>query len=206
MSNELSEKGRTPVYDDDANDLAKLGHKQVSSTLPQLEWSAERYVVGLSGAGPAFLTVLPHRTGVCYSECGSRLPPPFFRQTIDQVGRSSHRHQQSWVAMSASMSIALPSGGPTAVIWGVLVSGLGSLAMAASLAEICSAYPVCEYSCLPVSPVLFSSNLLYTLLMGSERAVLLDSCSVRAKLPRLFNCTSFPASDNLRMQLPAWVG
>lgn len=60
------------------------------------------------------------------------------------------------------MSVALPSGGPTAVIWsaksliicifvltiyicrGVLVSGLGSLALAASLAEICSAYPVGE--------------------------------------------------------------
>jgi choline transport protein len=49
-----------------------------------------------------------------------------------------------WVAMSASMSVALPSGGPTAVIWGVVVSGIGSLAMAASLAEICSAYPVGE--------------------------------------------------------------
>lgn len=50
----------------------------------------------------------------------------------------------SWVAMSASLSVALPSGGPTAVIWGVLVSGVGSLALAASLAEICSAYPVGE--------------------------------------------------------------
>ncbi|KAF7967822.1 hypothetical protein HWV62_32936 [Athelia sp. TMB] len=48
----------------------------------------------------------------------------------------------SWVAMSASMSLALPSGGPTAAIWGILLSGIGSLAMAASLAEICSAYPV----------------------------------------------------------------
>lgn len=43
----------------------------------------------------------------------------------------------SWTAMSASLSLALPSGGPTAVIWGVVVSGIGDLAIAASLAEIC---------------------------------------------------------------------
>lgn len=40
--------------------------------------------------------------------------------------------------MSASLSLALPSGGPTAVIWGVLVSGIGDLCIAASLAEICA--------------------------------------------------------------------
>jgi choline transport protein len=43
--------------------------------------------------------------------------------------------------MSASLSLALPSGGPTAVIWGVLVSGVGTLAMAASLAEITHSFP-----------------------------------------------------------------
>lgn len=57
----------------------------------------------------------------------------------------------SWVAMSASMSLALPSGGPTAAIWGILLSGAGSLAMAASLAEICSSYPVGEYLCMQKS-------------------------------------------------------
>lgn len=43
----------------------------------------------------------------------------------------------SWTAMAASLSLALPSGGPTAVIWGVIVSGIGNLCIAASLAEIC---------------------------------------------------------------------
>lgn len=43
----------------------------------------------------------------------------------------------SWTAMAASLSLALPSGGPTSVIWGVIVSGIGDLCIAASLAEIC---------------------------------------------------------------------
>jgi hypothetical protein len=44
----------------------------------------------------------------------------------------------SWTAMAASLSLALPSGGPTAVIWGVIVSGIGNICIAASLAEICA--------------------------------------------------------------------
>ncbi|WOO77848.1 Choline transport protein [Vanrija pseudolonga] len=47
----------------------------------------------------------------------------------------------SWTAMATSLSIALPSGGPVAVIWGIVPSFLGNLAMAASLAEICHVYP-----------------------------------------------------------------
>lgn len=42
----------------------------------------------------------------------------------------------SWTAMATSLSIALPSGGPTAVVWGLIVSFLGNLAMSASLAEM----------------------------------------------------------------------
>jgi len=42
----------------------------------------------------------------------------------------------SWVAMATSLSIALPSGGPTAILWGLIVSFLGNLAMSASLAEM----------------------------------------------------------------------
>lgn len=38
--------------------------------------------------------------------------------------------------MATSLSIALPSGGPVAVIWGIVPSFLGNLAMAASLAEM----------------------------------------------------------------------
>jgi len=38
--------------------------------------------------------------------------------------------------MAASLSVALPSGGPTAVIWGIVPSFIGNLAMAASMAEM----------------------------------------------------------------------
>ncbi|WWD20084.1 hypothetical protein CI109_104558 [Kwoniella shandongensis] len=47
----------------------------------------------------------------------------------------------SWTAMATSLSIALPSGGPTAVIWGIVPSAIGNLAMAASMAEICHVFP-----------------------------------------------------------------
>ena len=47
----------------------------------------------------------------------------------------------TWTALSASLNVALPSGGPSAVIWGLLVAGLCNLCLAASLAEFLSAYP-----------------------------------------------------------------
>lgn len=47
----------------------------------------------------------------------------------------------SWTALSASLSLALPSGGPTSVIWGLVTAGICNLALAASLAEFLSAYP-----------------------------------------------------------------
>lgn len=47
----------------------------------------------------------------------------------------------SWTAMSTSLSLALPSGGPVAVVWGILPSFVGNLCMAASMAEICAVYP-----------------------------------------------------------------
>ncbi|PWN27925.1 amino acid transporter [Jaminaea rosea] len=47
----------------------------------------------------------------------------------------------SWVAMSASLNLALPSGGPVAVLWGLIISALGVMAIAASLAEICAVLP-----------------------------------------------------------------
>ncbi|KAJ9601875.1 hypothetical protein H2200_013624 [Cladophialophora chaetospira] len=47
----------------------------------------------------------------------------------------------SWTALGASMSLALPSGGPDAVIWGLVVAGICNLCLAASLAEFLSAYP-----------------------------------------------------------------
>lgn len=47
----------------------------------------------------------------------------------------------SWTALSASISLALPSGGSTSVIWGLVTAGICNLCMAASLAEMLSAYP-----------------------------------------------------------------
>ena len=47
----------------------------------------------------------------------------------------------SWTALSASLSLALPSGGPTSVIWGLITAGICNLCLAASLAEFLSAYP-----------------------------------------------------------------
>lgn len=47
----------------------------------------------------------------------------------------------SWTALATSLPLALPSGGPSAIIWGLLVAGLCNLCLAASLAEFLSAYP-----------------------------------------------------------------
>lgn len=47
----------------------------------------------------------------------------------------------SWTALAASLSLALPSGGTTAALWGLITAGLCNLCLAASLAEFLSAYP-----------------------------------------------------------------
>src|SRR4051794_24139208 len=47
----------------------------------------------------------------------------------------------SWTALSSSLSLAIPSGGSTSVIWGLLTAGVCNLSLAASLAEFLSAYP-----------------------------------------------------------------
>lgn len=47
----------------------------------------------------------------------------------------------SWTALSASLSLALPSGGPTSVLWGLITAGVCNLSIAVSLAEFLSAYP-----------------------------------------------------------------
>ncbi|BCS28444.1 uncharacterized protein APUU_70014S [Aspergillus puulaauensis] len=47
----------------------------------------------------------------------------------------------SWTALASSLSVGLPSGGPVAVIWGLVTAGVGSLSLAASNAEFLSAYP-----------------------------------------------------------------
>ncbi|POS79173.1 hypothetical protein DHEL01_v202448 [Diaporthe helianthi] len=47
----------------------------------------------------------------------------------------------SWTALAASLSLALPSGGPSAILWGLITAGICNLALAASLAEFLSAWP-----------------------------------------------------------------
>ncbi|KAK8094316.1 amino acid/polyamine transporter I [Apiospora hydei] len=47
----------------------------------------------------------------------------------------------TWTALATSIALALPSGGPSAVIWGLMVAGVCNLCLAASLAEFLSAYP-----------------------------------------------------------------
>lgn len=47
----------------------------------------------------------------------------------------------SWTALAASLSLALPSGGPVAIIWGLVTAGICNLSLAASLAELLSAWP-----------------------------------------------------------------
>lgn len=47
----------------------------------------------------------------------------------------------SWVAMSASLSVVLPSGGPVAMLWGLVISAVSIMVLAACLAEICAVLP-----------------------------------------------------------------
>lgn len=47
----------------------------------------------------------------------------------------------SWTALSASLSLALPSGGPTSVLWGLITAGVCNSSLAFSLSEFLSAYP-----------------------------------------------------------------
>ncbi|TVY24173.1 Choline transport protein, partial [Lachnellula hyalina] len=47
----------------------------------------------------------------------------------------------SWTALAASLSLALPSGGPTSVLWGLITAGVCNLCLAVSLSEFLSAYP-----------------------------------------------------------------
>ena len=47
----------------------------------------------------------------------------------------------TWTALSASLTLALPSGGSTSILWGLITAGICNLCLAASLAEFLSAYP-----------------------------------------------------------------
>lgn len=47
----------------------------------------------------------------------------------------------SWTALSVSMSLALPSGGPSSVIWGLVTAGICNICLSMSLSEFLSAFP-----------------------------------------------------------------
>lgn len=48
----------------------------------------------------------------------------------------------SWTAIASSLNVAIPSGGSTVVIYGLLVAFVGNFAMTLSLAEIAHVYPL----------------------------------------------------------------
>jgi choline transport protein len=48
----------------------------------------------------------------------------------------------SWTALSGVLIIGVESGGPPVMVWGWLCVCLATLAVAYSMAEMCSAYPV----------------------------------------------------------------
>ncbi|TXT06963.1 uncharacterized protein COLE_06294 [Cutaneotrichosporon oleaginosum] len=48
----------------------------------------------------------------------------------------------SWTAIDPSLPLVLGSGGSIAMVWGLLVSALGTLAMGVSLAEVCHVLPL----------------------------------------------------------------
>lgn len=64
----------------------------------------------------------------------------------------------SWTALSSSLGLALPSGGSTSVIWGLLTAGICNLAIAASLAEFLSAYPTAGGQYVPSTNLLCLPN------------------------------------------------
>lgn len=47
----------------------------------------------------------------------------------------------SWTALSVSLSLSLPSGGPSSTIWGLVTAGICNLCLSASLGEFLSAFP-----------------------------------------------------------------
>ena len=47
----------------------------------------------------------------------------------------------SWTALAASISLALPSGGSSAVVWGLVVAGICNWCLSVSLSEFLSAFP-----------------------------------------------------------------
>ena len=108
---------RTSVADDAAQ-LAALGHKQ----------ELQRNFSFISMLGLAFAILVSPDIDA---------PSTLFSSCL--ADKTSE--QNSWTALAASISLALPSGGPSSVIWGLFTAGVFNLCLAASLAEFISAFP-----------------------------------------------------------------
>ncbi|KAG8534400.1 uncharacterized protein KY384_001245 [Bacidia gigantensis] len=101
-----------------------------------------------SSADDVQLTAMPRKQSIA--------PPGDDKAHLASLGHEQELHRNfsplamlglafailnSWTALSASLSLSLPSGGPTSVIWGLITAGICNLCLAASLAEFLSAYP-----------------------------------------------------------------
>lgn len=64
----------------------------------------------------------------------------------------------SWTALATSLSLALPSGGPTSVLWGLITAGICNLCLAASLAEFLSVWPSAGGQCKLQKSIPFSGQ------------------------------------------------
>ncbi|GJN89992.1 hypothetical protein Rhopal_002981-T1 [Rhodotorula paludigena] len=115
----------------------------------------------LSTSRPASLHSVPSRSKTQWGAHGANGDGEkhFTRGEINEVTRAEQNHGQlknfsmlslvglaycilnSWTAMAASLSVVLPSGGPVAMLWGLVIAAIGNLAMAASLSEIVHVFP-----------------------------------------------------------------
>jgi hypothetical protein len=99
--------------------------------------------------------------------------------------------------MATSLTLALPSGGPTVIVYGVIVAGLGSLALAASLAEICAVYPTGEL--LPRF-----GYLIHIIVIVSRWPVLLDGCPCVSQILSRTRVDLWMV-QRLRLDIPRYV-
>lgn len=122
------------------------------------EVKLERNFSFLSCLGLAFTTLnswcgeSPLASSVADGTTLSWLPPPPMKPPAHAVGALTP-------AMAASLPLVLPSGGSVSMVWGLVVSTIGTLAMTLSLADICHVLPTSggqyDWACelpLPVSP------------------------------------------------------
>ncbi|KAE8209862.1 hypothetical protein CF327_g6200 [Tilletia walkeri] len=69
----------------------------------------------------------------------SRAHPPERFSPLAIVGLA-YSILNSWVAMAGSLSVVLPSGGPSAMLWGLIASTIGTFCITATMAEVAAVY------------------------------------------------------------------